>query len=75
MKKILFIMRTLDGGGAEKVLINILNNINYKKYNITLLLINKQGIYMKDINKNVKVESIYDPKRFSSRIMQSLIHV
>lgn len=74
MKKILFIMRTLDGGGAEKVLINILNNINYKKYNVTLLLINKQGIYMKDINKNVKIEFIYDPKKFSSRIMQSLYY-
>lgn len=29
MKKILFIQRTMAEGGAEKVLINILNNFNY----------------------------------------------
>ena len=44
-KNILIIQRDLGGGGAERVLIDILNNIDYKKYNITLQLIYKTGVY------------------------------
>ena len=31
MKKILFVMPSLDSGGAEKSLVNLLNIIDYKK--------------------------------------------
>ena len=31
MKKILFVMPALNGGGAEKSLVNLLNLIDYKK--------------------------------------------
>lgn len=72
MKNITIIQRTLDGGGAEKVLVNLLNNIDYKKYNVKLLLIYKQGIYLDSINENVSVRSIYNPKRFKLRIIQSI---
>lgn len=64
MKNILFIMPTLGGGGAEKVLINILNNIDYKEFKVTLLLHCKEGIYIDQINKNVKLKYIYDPNKF-----------
>lgn len=72
MKKILFIQRTMAEGGAEKVLINILNNFNYQKYKVTLLLIEKSGIYLDDININVEVKTVYNPKKFKSRVLQSL---
>ena len=71
-KNILIIQRDLGGGGAEKVLIDILNNIDYKKYNITLQLIYKTGVYIDSINKNVNVFSIYDPKKYKNRIIQSI---
>lgn len=58
MKKILFIMYNLAGGGAEKVLIDLLNNIDYTRYEVDLLLIRKEGVYLNSINKNVKVKSI-----------------
>ena len=38
MRRILFIMPALPGGGAEKVLIDILKNFDYSKYQLTLLL-------------------------------------
>ena len=35
-KKILFFHFDLQGGGAEKVLVNLLNHLNPEKYDITL---------------------------------------
>lgn len=57
-KSIVIVHETLEGGGAEKVLVNILDSIDYDKYNIDLLLIYKKGIYLKDINKNVNIKYI-----------------
>ena len=32
MKKILFVVESLSGGGAEKVLVNLVNNMDYEKF-------------------------------------------
>ena len=63
MKSVLIIQESLNGGGAEKVLIDYLNNFNYTKYSITLLLINRHGIYTEQINSNVTIKYIYKYKR------------
>ncbi len=39
MKKVLFVVHTLQMGGAEKVLLNLLKNLNKEKYDITVLAI------------------------------------
>jgi len=54
MKQILFIHNNLQGGGAEKVLIDILNNFDYTKYEVSLLLLYNNGVYHNRIPKNVK---------------------
>ncbi|EOU1828479.1 glycosyltransferase [Clostridium perfringens] len=59
-KKILFVQETLEGGGAEKVLIDILNNFDYSKFSVDLLLLKNTGIYIKDLNKNVKKTYLYN---------------
>lgn len=58
-KKILFLMPALPGGGAEKVLIDILKNIDYTAYAVTLFLEYKEGVYLQDIPKNVEVLSLH----------------
>ena len=58
MKKILFVMHNLTGGGAEKVLVDLLNNIDKSKFNITLLLFEKKGVYLENIPEQIKVISI-----------------
>lgn len=73
-RNILFIIPTLDGGGAEKVLVNILNKMDYKKCNVTLILHCKSGIYLKDINKNVKIKHIYNPNYFKYRYFHSIYY-
>ncbi|MBM7833065.1 glycosyltransferase [Clostridium sardiniense] len=62
-KKILIVQETLEGGGAEKVLIDILNNIEYSKYDVDLLLIKNTGVYIEQINKNVNKKYIYNKSK------------
>ena len=58
-KKILFIMPSLPGGGAEKVLIDILKNFDYNAYAVTLLLEFKEGVYLNDVPGEVRVLSLH----------------
>lgn len=62
-KKILIVQETLEGGGAEKVLIDILNNIKYSKYDVDLLLIKNTGVYIDQINENVNKKYIYNKSK------------
>lgn len=48
MKKIRFFINTLEAGGAEKVLVNLINVLSPKKYNVTLLTISG-GEFVKDL--------------------------
>jgi glycosyltransferase involved in cell wall biosynthesis len=54
MKKILISAYGMYSGGVESSLINLLKIIN-KKYEITLLLIKKDGAHMQDIPSNIKI--------------------
>lgn len=58
-KKILFIMPSLPGGGAEKVLIDILKNFDYRSYAVTLLLEFREGVYLNDVPEEVRVLSLH----------------
>ncbi len=65
-KRLLFTANTLDIGGIEKALINLLNNIDYSKYEVTLILEKKEGLFLKDLNKNVILKEL---KVSSSKIV------
>lgn len=57
-KDLLFAINNLKIGGIETAIINLLNNINYNKYNVTLIMEKKEGVLLKDVNKSVKVEEL-----------------
>lgn len=59
MKKILIIHPALPIGGAEKVLVTILKNFDYLKYDVELLLIYKGENYIDEIPKQVKISTVY----------------
>lgn len=48
-------MQSLNGGGAEKVLVDILANFDVENYTISLCVLNKGGVYKKDIPNNIKL--------------------
>lgn len=59
MKKILFGITSLTLGGAEKVLVDLANELS-KKYEVTILTIYAKGEFEKNLNDKVKLKSIYD---------------
>lgn len=78
MKKILFVIDNLLPGGAEKVLISILNNFDFKKYDVTLLLLTKEGDLINRINKNVNIKYLFDftdgkIKKIISKVIRKII--
>lgn len=52
-KKLLFVIMHLHMGGAERSLVNLLNEINYDQYEVDLLLIKREGDLIKQLPKQV----------------------
>lgn len=63
-KKILFLHFDLGVGGAENVLVNLLNNLDPKKYDITLLLLFKHGVRLGDLGPHIKLKWVFNCKPF-----------
>lgn len=70
-KKILLIHESLRGGGAEKVLIDILNNFDYSRYDIDFLLLQKDGVYLSQIPHQVRLLD-FEIKKYP-RILKSVL--
>ncbi|NOQ22432.1 MAG: glycosyltransferase [Candidatus Aegiribacteria sp.] len=58
MKKILFCIPTLTGGGAERVFTNLMNSLNRSKYNIELVLLHKRGNYISELNSDIVIHEL-----------------
>lgn len=58
-KKILFFHYDLQGGGAERVLVNLLKFIDYTKYDVTLKTIFGAGPYVDAVPESVKFCSVF----------------
>lgn len=54
-KKIIFVTKALWIGGIETALVNLLNNFNYKKYDVTLLVLKAELDMLKQIHPKCKV--------------------
>lgn len=59
MKKILFGITSLTIGGAERVLVDIANKLQ-NEFDITIFTIYANGDFEKDLNKNIKLKSLYN---------------
>ena len=56
MKKILFTAYSLEVGGIEKALMTLLNYLSsQEKYDITLVLEEKKGMFLNDLDKKIKI--------------------
>lgn len=60
---ILFIIPTMRGAGAEKALLNILERLDYDKFNVSLLLFNDKGDLYTQIPKQVKKHHLFSKCR------------
>ncbi len=74
MKKILFLISTLDTGGAEKILVDTVNNIDKTKYDVTLQTITDRGELRNSLNSDVRYKSIVLFKKgFLQRVFSYLV--
>jgi glycosyltransferase involved in cell wall biosynthesis len=69
MKKLIFLMPNLSGGGAEHVLVTLLKYLDRSRFEVTLLLLFKEGPLLNEIPDSVKVQSI-----FKKAMRSSLLH-
>lgn len=51
MKKILFFLESLSGGGAEKVLSDLVINLDKSKYDITVCTVTDEGVYQEKVSQ------------------------
>ena len=58
-RKILILIPSLRGGGAERTLINLLDKIDYARYDIDLVVVSKHGPYLDQIPEQVNVIYFY----------------
>ncbi len=59
MKKVLFFIPTLGQGGAEKVLVNLVNNMDRNKFDITVQVLFKGGINEQFLKTDIKFKYVY----------------
>ena len=55
MKKILFLIHDLGHGGAEKVLVNLVNNMDRQKFDITVMALFGGGVNEQFLSKDVRL--------------------
>lgn len=51
MKKVLFVIESLSGGGAEKVLTTLVKHLPRERYDVTVLTVTATGVYVDEVQK------------------------
>ena len=52
-KKVLFLIHDLGGGGAERVLVNLVNHMDQERYDITVQTVFRGGVNAKLLHENI----------------------
>lgn len=58
-KRILFLIPNLKPGGAEKVLVNLVNNLDPEKYDITLQTLFDVGLHKETLKPHIHYRSVF----------------
>ncbi|EOU1998564.1 glycosyltransferase [Clostridium perfringens] len=72
-KKVLFVLEAFDKGGIEKVTLDIVNNLDKEKYDITVKTIWFGGHCQSKVKKHIKVEPFF--KKYRKGIMKLFIYL
>lgn len=69
MKKLLFMLNTMNIGGTEKSFLNLLGTLSPEEYDVTLLLLEATGGFMEYIPSWVHVETVPEYAEIKPEIM------
>lgn len=82
MKKVLFLIHDLGHGGAEKVLVNLVNNMDQNKFDITVMALFGGGVNEQFLSPNIKLINCFKKpilgnshlmKLFSPKLLHKLL--
>ena len=73
-KKILFTAFNLDIGGVEKCLVNLVNNLNKDKYDITIYLQVKEGTFLNKVNETIEVKG-YNLTKIKNKYLKKIVNI
>ncbi len=73
--KVLFFISSLEGGGAEKVMVNIVNNLDRNKFDVSLVLSEKKGKYLNELSKDIKVYGLIKINSIKNRVLPMLFYL
>ena len=59
MTKILFLIPNLGHGGAEKVLVNLVNHMDKDKFHITVMALYDEGVNKEFLSKDVRYKACF----------------
>ena len=74
MRRVLFFLESLKGGGAEKVLLDIIKQLPESQYQIKVLLVTDNGIYDEEIKKYCSYESILHTDQYKGNIVKKMFY-
>lgn len=66
-KKLLFVIDSLHSGGAEKSLISLLSILDYTRFDVDILLFNKEGLYLPLVPKQVRILEVPEYFRYKQK--------
>lgn len=66
MKKILFVAPNLHSGGAEAVLVKILNHFKISNFTIKLVLLKKEGNHLTKLSSNIEIIDLNEKRTLYS---------
>jgi glycosyltransferase involved in cell wall biosynthesis len=71
--KVLFLIHSLEEGGAERVLTNMLKMFDFTRFEVHLCVVENRGIYFKEVPQQVKVIRLFNHILFSRLLIK--LHV
>ncbi len=66
MKKVLFFIESLAGGGAEKVLSDIVSNLDKEKFDVTVYTVTDEGVYQDRVSQNCEYRSFLHERNYKA---------
>ena len=58
MKSLIFVLPNLQGGGAERVVLNVIRGLDKGKFKPILFLIKNEGVYWSEVPPNINVVTV-----------------
>lgn len=62
-RRVCFVLPSLNGGGAERAAVQVLNGLDSSRWQRSMFLFARQGPYLSDVDPNIEVASADSPSR------------